>query len=648
MQETRRKNRDSAFLTANDSRTIKMRTEPSVVSLVSLYNDQGQLPEEIFSNDVDNGATPKRRYHKVKMVEEQEEEHRVAPEGRAQCKRSGSTLRQLLGASDVPGDASEGDISWAERFLAYVLFQVRPECATHGLYRGVDTSSNSSHSSLCLPTPVSGHEPEVSVAAGDTTIDDPAISSMDVEVSISTDCSRIFEEEEDSLSHDIKKARSYESTLYDVGRTPTNKTRTLPSKSSIGFNGATPQRRASQVFEFIKKRASKFTEKDERDLSDPPSTTNSPSSAKFPRRSSEDRAQLETDSIDEREVSSQLTSQLSEESGEVPVAKENVGTIKVHLDNQATPSSIRRRPISATPPSSHRSRGSVRGLIKRLSFNVGAKDAGERAEDQRKRQNDDLLGVVTHAAQLDPVTPVRHSTTESNSGDGERDVRILMTGPTKVIVTAPTPGTGRDAETGYSLSKIPRGPRSVNTRRRRTSGSSEARRREERRRARVERERDSAKKEKVELEKHRPNVTTSMISQPRRKVSSKSIAGSNNALNENENARPGYGVMYAEAKRFVEAGDRHRRSMSKGSGDTLGLGVQVEAPMTPLRVSRRMSVNQAAFFQPPGAVARSGMVPMASTPEEGREERRRPRGERALYALPGSRSGNARQSRAPV
>lgn len=41
--------------------------------------------------------------------------------GREQVKRSGSTLRQLLGEEpEAQNDNSEGDISWAERFLGYV------------------------------------------------------------------------------------------------------------------------------------------------------------------------------------------------------------------------------------------------------------------------------------------------------------------------------------------------------------------------------------------------------------------------------------------------------------------------------------------------------------------------------------------------
>lgn len=76
-----------------------------------MYDDHGCLDSKIFSNSPELG-------------------------GRAQTKRSGSTLRQLLGnpASQSSrhtrgpsmAEAAEGDISWAERVLWYVPFVVYP------------------------------------------------------------------------------------------------------------------------------------------------------------------------------------------------------------------------------------------------------------------------------------------------------------------------------------------------------------------------------------------------------------------------------------------------------------------------------------------------------------------------------------------
>lgn len=73
-----------------------------------MYDEHGCIPAEAFSN---SPPSPRK-------------------EGRAQTQRSGSTLRQLLGNpsslnSRTGNDASEGDISWAERFLGYCMFSVR-------------------------------------------------------------------------------------------------------------------------------------------------------------------------------------------------------------------------------------------------------------------------------------------------------------------------------------------------------------------------------------------------------------------------------------------------------------------------------------------------------------------------------------------
>jgi len=83
------------------SHIMKLRRDPSVASLLDMYDEHGQLPSQAFSNS-------------------------PTKEGRAQAKRSGSTLRQLLGESTGVTDSrdnstTEGDISWAERYLAYVL-----------------------------------------------------------------------------------------------------------------------------------------------------------------------------------------------------------------------------------------------------------------------------------------------------------------------------------------------------------------------------------------------------------------------------------------------------------------------------------------------------------------------------------------------
>ncbi|KAF8966318.1 hypothetical protein BDZ97DRAFT_1809006, partial [Flammula alnicola] len=83
-----------------DSRVLRLRSDPSVASLIDLYDEHGKLSADAFSND--SPPAPPR-------------------EGRAQVCRNGSTLRQLLGAlsslnSRDGNESAEGDISWAERF----------------------------------------------------------------------------------------------------------------------------------------------------------------------------------------------------------------------------------------------------------------------------------------------------------------------------------------------------------------------------------------------------------------------------------------------------------------------------------------------------------------------------------------------------
>ena len=86
---------------------IRLRLDPSVASLIDLYDEHGKLSSNAFSNSPPSSPVK---------------------EGRAQCRRNGSTLRQLLGAptsslnSRHGNDSGSegGDISWAERFLAYV------------------------------------------------------------------------------------------------------------------------------------------------------------------------------------------------------------------------------------------------------------------------------------------------------------------------------------------------------------------------------------------------------------------------------------------------------------------------------------------------------------------------------------------------
>ena len=99
-------NEPAGLQPVEDSRILGLRSDPSVVSLLELYDEHGRVASDAFAND----------------------ESLPIHEGRAQVHRNGSTLRQLLGDPSAKGenDNSEGDISWAERYLAYVVKLLRP------------------------------------------------------------------------------------------------------------------------------------------------------------------------------------------------------------------------------------------------------------------------------------------------------------------------------------------------------------------------------------------------------------------------------------------------------------------------------------------------------------------------------------------
>ena len=98
----RRRSKSVPITPRDKSRLYGLGQDPSVVSLLHLYDEHGCLNSKVFSN---SPSSPD-------------------DDGFTQVRRNGSTLRQLLGGpSYVPSrhvrdtDAMEGDISWAERHL---------------------------------------------------------------------------------------------------------------------------------------------------------------------------------------------------------------------------------------------------------------------------------------------------------------------------------------------------------------------------------------------------------------------------------------------------------------------------------------------------------------------------------------------------
>ncbi|KIJ65630.1 hypothetical protein HYDPIDRAFT_88481 [Hydnomerulius pinastri MD-312] len=95
----RRRSKSVPITPRDKNRLLKLHQDPSVASLLNHYDDQGCLDSGVFSN------TPPA----------------ASKDGRVQRRRTGSTLRQLLGHPSSPElrntSCSEGDISWAEQFL---------------------------------------------------------------------------------------------------------------------------------------------------------------------------------------------------------------------------------------------------------------------------------------------------------------------------------------------------------------------------------------------------------------------------------------------------------------------------------------------------------------------------------------------------
>ncbi|KAJ7180650.1 hypothetical protein C8R46DRAFT_1344929 [Mycena filopes] len=219
----------------NNSQLLGLRSDPSVASLLDLYDEHGRLPARAFSNS--------------------------PPKERAQVQRNGSTLRQLLGnpSSSVnsrsDAGALEGDISWAERFL------------------GETDSLHSSTSSLGTPgtdanfpqTPLDPNADSSFITEHDFSsgmLENPAISSLEVELS-------------------------------DISETPPR-----PSQNSpYGVQDPRTPQRASQVFDFLTdKRRSQIVETDERSLPELPSAFSSPSSEGSPPLRGRSRSHFSSDS----------------------------------------------------------------------------------------------------------------------------------------------------------------------------------------------------------------------------------------------------------------------------------------------------------------------------------------------------------------
>ncbi|KAF8555997.1 hypothetical protein OG21DRAFT_1602549 [Imleria badia] len=153
----RRRSKSVPITPRDKNRLQALRQDPSVASLLNHYDDQGHLNSALFSNT----PSPQK-------------------EGGVQRRRTGSTLRQLLGhpsSPDLMNGSVEGDISWAEKFLG-------------------ETDGNSSVSSFGPRTPADTHfthtlstddKTALSIECDTSSANHPTFSSLEVELSVSTD-----------------------------------------------------------------------------------------------------------------------------------------------------------------------------------------------------------------------------------------------------------------------------------------------------------------------------------------------------------------------------------------------------------------------------------------------------------------------------
>ncbi|KAK0467126.1 uncharacterized protein EV420DRAFT_1474505 [Desarmillaria tabescens] len=376
----------SNHLPPEDSQIYRLRSDPSVASLLELYDKDGGIPARAFA---DSSPSPQSQSSPPR-------------EGRAQCRRSGSTLRQLLGSPLPKGsesDTFEGDISWAERFL------------------DERDSAFSSASSLSIKTPILPPEfgsPSARVYAEpmlsqdhDRSVaisDNPTFSSMEVELSVLTDATSASE-------HSVEPPKPYEHS-----------------------NPSTPQR-ASQVFDFLADRQrphpSPF-DNTERPLPAVPSALSSPS----------DKSSVHRPSCSQFSDSSYDAISLS--SCNPPAPSEGHGI------------SSRGRPLSASFGSS--------------SLGKRDRSASPAPPPTPVKSSRHRPSRYTPAPALPPLvydeynqykTPKSHIDDTQPTTAKPRKVKVIMTDPTTVIVTAPTPSTNnieRPSSRPIGRSRFKKGP----------------------------------------------------------------------------------------------------------------------------------------------------------------------------------------------
>ena len=388
-----------------------------------------------------------------------------------------------------------------------------------------ESEATSSVSSLGLQTPVTPKFYTESLKAdtsfitsdGDIsvgTIDNPAISSMEVEVNTTGDISQ------DLQDGDLSK--------------PINGPYMSPSPS-------TPQR-ASQVFEFLTRKQSTTAANLDRTLPELPSCFSSPS--------------------------------------------EENGNFNFHC-NDPPPFTFAPTRISATPTSfADNTPKPLRTRPHSIALENTPSAAGHYDIDREPRStfsddsHDPRYESAIRVHQDIPVEILTGPQTKTNN------IKVIMTGPTKVIVTAPTPSTAHD----NVPTRIPRGPRALPSKA--SSGSVKRRR--------------SALVEVSNASPTSPATTSAVdpfaISAPRRKQPTQRRTSQGSVSSQTREERPA-----SRARTHAPSAGQHKENQ-------LGLSVTMELPATPLRThsarvagSRALlhSVVEQAMFRPPSPTSRS-------------------------------------------
>jgi hypothetical protein len=193
--------------------------------------------------------------------------------------------------------------------------------------------------------------------------------------------------------------------LQDISQDLENLNKNYPYMNS---NPSTPQR-ASQVFEFLTRgKQSKPTEEIERSLPELPSVFSSPS--------------------DENVLHDKLESRFSDNSSDFTFVATRFSTMSIPLSDDTS----RARSDLFTHP--------------RFSLDQPASQELRSAFSDDSHDHANLVrGHTSDAANPSNVVPVFSK---------QNDIKVIMNGPTKVIVTAPTPSANREASP-----RVPRGPR---------------------------------------------------------------------------------------------------------------------------------------------------------------------------------------------